>query len=73
MQLFTCSTVGDKEGEEAEDEEEIKRDSGECDKSSEDGYPETEEEEEEEFDENFFNFLLVKVLSFHSASSRAVR
>ena len=32
-----------------------------------------EDEEEEGLDENFFNFLLVKLLSFHSASSRAVR
>ena len=34
---------------------------------------EDEEEEEEELQHNFFNLLLVKLLSFHQANSRAVR
>ncbi|CAI8041284.1 Condensin complex subunit 3 [Geodia barretti] len=66
--------AGDEDGEEDKDEE-ATEDRGESDGGSEDRYTETEEEEEEkeELDENFFNFLLLKVLSFHGASGRAVR
>ena len=41
------------------------------DRESKNGY--TESEEEEELEPNFFNLLMVKMLSFHRASSRAVR
>ena len=71
---LSCNTLwaaGDEDGEEGRDEEETE-DKGESNGESEDRYTETEDEEEE-LDKNFFNFLLVKVLSFHAASGRAVR
>ena len=70
---LSCNTLW-AAGEEGRDEEETE-DKGESNGESEDRYTETEDEEEEkeELDKNFFNFLLVKVLSFHAASGRAVR
>ncbi|CAI8047184.1 hypothetical protein GBAR_LOCUS26080 [Geodia barretti] len=64
--------AGDEEGEEGRDEQ-ATEDRGDSDGGSEDRYTETEEEEEEkeELDENVFNFLLVKMLSFYRANGRA--
>ena len=58
----------------AEDSEgDENRDSGEEGEDGAEGHPHEEEEEEEELNRNFFNLLLAKLLSFHEASSKAVR
>ena len=57
--------VSGEEEEEDEYEEETESEEEEGEKS--------EEEEGEKLHNNFFNFLLVKMLSFHSANSRTVR
>ena len=64
-----CLIAEDSEGDE-------NRDSGEEGEDGAEGHPHEEEEEEEEEEElthNFFNLLLAKLLSFHEASSKAVR
>ena len=60
----------DSEGEAKEGAEE---EEGERDAEGEGSEEEEEEEEEEEGEENFFNLLLVKMLTFSVASDKAVR